>query len=99
MGFSAAIAAAAVIGGSMAYGARQQRKMAQEEQRQTEAERQRVEAVQREITAETVASPMPVPDSQDQRRAKRRSIADQMRRRGRASTILTGDGPTSDPLG
>lgn len=99
MGFSAAVAAAVVIGGSMAYGAREQRKQRQEEERQTEAERARLEAVQRQITAESVASPMPDADPMAQRRAKRRSISEQMRRRGRASTILTGDGTTSDPLG
>lgn len=97
MGFSAAVAAAVVIGGSMAYGAREQRKARKAEEEQTELARQELEAVQRQIAVESQAKPMP--DPQDQKRAKRRSIADQMRRRGRASTVLTGDSTVGDPLG
>lgn len=41
---------------------------------------------------------MPLPDDLNVQRAKRRSIASQMARRGRASTILTSDG-LSDKLG
>lgn len=44
---------------------------------------------------------IPVADSKAVNDAKRRSIADQMRRRGRSSTILTGGNDTgaSDALG
>jgi hypothetical protein len=40
---------------------------------------------------------MPLPDDEEARRAKKRSIAVQQQRSGRASTILTD--PTGDKLG
>lgn len=95
MGFSAAIAAVAV--GSMVYGAHEQNKARKEEEKQTAAARDQLEAVKRQISAEDAASPMPDPN--DQKRAKRRSISEQMRRRGRSSTVLTGDSTVGDPLG
>lgn len=94
MGFSAA---AAAFVGAMAYGAREQRKARQEEERQTGLERERLEAMQAQIAAQDAATQMPDPLAQ--RRARRRSITEQMRRRGRASTILTGDSTIGDPLG
>lgn len=42
--------------------------------------------------------PVPLPDDQAQVQAKRRSISDQIARRGRASTILT-DANSGDRLG
>lgn len=57
--------------------------------------------LQREALAELQAEPepeIPLADSSEVRQARRRSIAAQMRRRGRASTILTDTG-TSDRLG
>lgn len=58
-------------------------------------------ALEREALAELKAEPepvMPVADNEAVRRAKRRSISGQMRRRGRASTILTDSG-AGDVLG
>ena len=48
--------------------------------------------------AVTPPTPMPTPDDAAIKAAKRRSIADQQRRQGRASTILTDTG-TTDALG
>ena len=45
-----------------------------------------------------VAPPTPMPDVKGNKDAKRRSIAEQLRRQGRASTILT-DQTQSDALG
>lgn len=45
-----------------------------------------------------VTPPVPMPDVKGNRDAKRRSIAEQLRRQGRASTILT-DQSQSDALG
>lgn len=44
-------------------------------------------------------TPMPSPTDATTQAARRRSIAEQLRRRGRASTILTSDVNTSEPLG
>jgi len=49
------------------------------------------------IAAPAVAPPVPMPDPKAQGQAKRRSIAEQMRRQGRASTILTDT--SNDTLG
>jgi hypothetical protein len=46
----------------------------------------------------TIPGATPMPDLQAQDEARKRSIAEQMARRGRASTILT-DAPTSGTLG
>ena len=48
------------------------------------------------LTAPTV---MPTPGDDAARAAKRQSLADQMARQGRASTILTDQSATSDKLG
>ena len=45
-----------------------------------------------------VTPPVPMPDIKGNKDAKRRSIAEQLRRQGRASTILT-DQSQSDTLG
>ena len=45
-----------------------------------------------------VTPPIPMPDIKGNKDAKRRSIAEQLRRQGRASTILT-DQSQSDALG
>lgn len=44
-------------------------------------------------------TPMPLPDDAAAAEARRRSIAGQIARRGRASTILTMDDGLSDKLG
>lgn len=44
-----------------------------------------------------VAPPTPMPDPKGQKDAKKRSLAEMMRRKGRASTILTDT--SSDALG
>ena len=48
--------------------------------------------------APTPPTPMPTPDDQQVQEAQRRSLAEQLARRGRASTILS-DPQNSDVLG
>ncbi len=95
MGFTAA---AVVIGGATVYSADQQRKAAHSAADRQREEQARLEALQKEIAASEAANPMPTPDDQAQRRARQRAVADYARRRGRSSTILTGN-PTGDSLG
>jgi len=52
-----------------------------------------------EPPAVTQPNVMPVPDDQAVQQAKRRSIAAQMARRGRASTILTDSQSSGETLG
>ena len=47
----------------------------------------------------TPPTPVPLPDDEAVAAAKRRSIAKQMQRSGRASTMLTQDPVTGDTLG
>lgn len=47
----------------------------------------------------TPPTPIPLPDDEAVAAAKRRSIAKQMQRSGRASTMLTQDPVTGDTLG
>lgn len=47
----------------------------------------------------TPVTPIPLPDDQAVADAKRRSIAAQMQRSGRQSTLLTSDAPTGGTLG
>lgn len=49
--------------------------------------------------AVTPPTPMPTPGDDASRAAKRQSLAEQMARQGRASTILTDQTGTSDKLG
>ena len=86
----ATVGAAAVSGGLQASEMRKARKQAE---RLAAEERARIEALQREAE-----SPMPLADDEEVRRARRRSITSQMRRRGRQSTILTSDA-SGDRLG
>ena len=44
-----------------------------------------------DVPAVSAAKAMPTPDDSLARKARRRSLAEQMQRRGRASTILTAD--------
>lgn len=92
MGISALVVVGAAAGAS-AYESRKARKSAE---REAERERQQIEAMQREAEVG-----MPTPDDDAARRARRRSMAGYSRRRGRQSTILTGDGSAgvSDALG
>lgn len=97
MAASAVILGGAAIGGAQAH---QQRKARKEAQAAADVERAQIEALQREITAQAAEKPMPTPDDDAARRAKRRSVAGTARRRGRQSTILTsGTGVTGDSLG
>jgi len=84
----------------MLIGASQQRKMRKAAEEAARKERQAVEAMQREIQAEAEQpdKAMPTPDDDASRRAKRRSLSSFSRRRGRQSTILTGD-VAGDTLG
>lgn len=73
------------------------------QQRKARKAAESAEAAAAEQTAQIAATlrekpAMPSPDDEATRRAKRRSIAAQMRRRGRASTILTSP-EQSDVLG
>jgi hypothetical protein len=56
---------------------------------------------QSKVQAPALSTPtiMPVPDDQAVQQAKRRSIAAQMARRGRASTILTDSQSSGETLG
>lgn len=94
-----AISALVVTGVAVGASAVEARKARKSAERQAELERQQIEAMQREIQAEANKSPMPTPDDAAARSARRRSIAGMSRRRGRASTILTGDTGTGDALG
>lgn len=94
MGVSAMFAVAAV-GAAAAVdqhqSAKQARKTAEE---QAALERQSLADLQAEEKPV-----IPLGDDAATKRARRRSIASQMQRRGRQSTILTGDTTTSDTLG
>lgn len=93
MAVSAAIGLGTAAIGGQAYAAKRGR----DQRKKAEAQ----SALEREALAEAMAEPepvMPLPDDEAARRARRRSIAGQMRRRGRASTILT-DSTIGDPLG
>lgn len=72
-----------------------------EEQRRNRELAERQLATEREALAALQAGPepaLPTADDEATKRARRRSIAAQLRRRGRASTILTDSG-ASDALG
>ena len=88
---AAVVAGAAVVNtGVQAYEGRKARKSAENQA-----------ALEREQMASLAAKPEPViPEANDDdtRRARRRSISAQLRRRGRGSTILTQDS-ASDTLG
>jgi hypothetical protein len=93
MGVTAAIITAAATVGSAASQASQAKKARQSAESQAALERQALADLQTE--PEPV---MPTADDEATARAKRRSIASQMRRRGRQSTILT-DPASTEPLG
>lgn len=90
---------AAVLGGVMVYTAYEQHQDAKDARRQAEEQA----AKQREALVALRAEPTPVIPIADElaKDARRKSIVAQMRRRGRASTILTDTGaaPASDALG
>jgi len=90
MGVSPAWAAVAVS----ATAANTQRIQANQARRAAEAQA----ALEREALAKLQAEPEPAMPLDDLRRSRRRSISAQMRRRGRASTILT-DTASTDALG
>lgn len=97
MGISAGIA---VFAGASVYSARQSRKARQDAERAAHEEREAIRAMQREIQAEAAEAnkAIPTPDDDASRRARRRSMSSYSRRRGRQSTMLTGD-VSSDSLG
>ena len=96
MGIEAAVAAMAAMAGGSAIEQHNQAKQAQ----RAAADQA---ALQRQALTNLQAEPapvIPVADDEASRRARRRSIATQMMRRGRQSTILTADTATgSDALG
>ena len=89
MAIAAIIIGAVVGGGGVAYSTDQQRKAAHEAM---DAQRAAAAALSvPELQAQPVPTmPSPGLQSDTARAARRASIAEQMRRRGRASTILTG---------
>jgi len=97
MGFSAAIVVGAVVAGAQVYSAYEQHQDAKDARKQAED----LAAQQRQSLAALQAEPTPViPIADEQaKKARRRSITDQLRRRGRSSTILTGQSGPSDSLG
>ena len=74
------------------YSTVQQQDAKKDARRQAEQQQQALEAMKREGTAA-------MPDADAQARARRRSIAGQLGRRGRASTILTSGSDSGDSLG
>lgn len=90
----AATAFMAVSAALAAKGYVDQQKAGKEAKRAAEQQQQTLEAMKRE-------TPEAMPDADAQARARRRSIAGQLGRRGRASTILTSgsDATSGDPLG
>lgn len=90
----AATAFMAVSAALAAKGYVDQQKSAKDAKRAAEQQQQTLEAMKRE-------EPPEMPDADAQARARRRSIAGQLGRRGRSSTILTsgGDSGAGDPLG
>jgi hypothetical protein len=93
MGVSAAVAAVATVG-SAAVQQDSSRKARHSAEDQAKAEREQL--------AQLAAQPenvIPTADDQAVKDARRRSITAQLRRRGRASTILTGDSSVGDTLG
>jgi len=93
MGVTAMYAVAAV-GAASAVDQHQSAKKARTAAEENAAkEREALAALQQEDEA-----PIPLADEDAIRKQRRRSIASQMRRRGRASTILTDSG-TGDTLG
>ena len=75
-----------------AYSVHQSSEAKKDARRQAEQQQQALEALKREGTPA-------MPDAEAQARARRRSIAGQLGRRGRASTILTSGSDTGDALG
>lgn len=94
MGVSAIYVAAAATVASSVYQGKQARDARKDAERQAELERQALA----ELQAEPEPT-LPGPDDDAARRGRRRSITAQMRRRGRASTILTGQSSNADALG
>lgn len=93
MAVSAGIAAFAAVGTAVVQND-QARKARHSAEDQAKAEREQL--------AQLAAEPEPViptPDDATVKDARRRSITAQLRRRGRSSTILTGDSGGSDALG
>lgn len=92
MAISAIAAAGAVTAGVAVKGNIDARKDRKKAEQQAAIEREQLAALQAEAE-----SPMPIPDDEAARRARRRSIVAQRARRGRQSTILTDT--SSDALG
>lgn len=94
MGVEVATIAAIVGAGATAYGALQSREARKDAERQAAQQREALAALE----AEPVPA-VPTPDDDASKRARQRSISAQLRRRGRASTILTNQDSGSDALG
>lgn len=93
MGVSAAWTVAAVMGASAVDQHQQASAARRQAERNAATQRDALAALQQEGEPA-----IPLPDDAEVRRSRRRSITAQMRRRGRASTILTDTG-ASDSLG
>lgn len=91
MAISAGIVAGGTLAGS-AYQAHQGRKARKKAEQQAALEREALAELR-----EDEPPVMPIADDEGARRARRRSIAAQLRRRGRQSTILSDS--SADPLG
>jgi hypothetical protein len=66
--------------------------------RQAQQQQDALDKLNRELAAQSQVTPLPTPNSDEVLAARRRSIAAQISRRGRASTILTQQGG-GDTLG
>lgn len=93
MGYSAAVIAAATVYNTYESD-RQAKKTRKSAENQAAAEREQL--AQLAAQPETV---IPEADDASTKDARRRSISAQLRRRGRAGTILTGDSSAGDTLG
>lgn len=95
IGVPAALLISALIGGSAAVYSANRASMSQKAaMRQSEADQQQL------LTALQAPKPvMPTPTDQEVQQAQQRATLDAVARRGRASTILTGDTGTQQKLG
>lgn len=94
MAISAPLITAAVTAGSAVSQHRDAKKAREEAERQAAEQREALAALESEPEVA-----MPTGDDEATRRARRRSISAQLRRRGRQSTILTGDDSSGTALG
>lgn len=93
MGVTAVLAVSAVVAAGAAASSANQQSIANKRAKNAAAEQKRIQDEQTQALQaleQEPEKPIPTANSDDQRRARRRSIARQLGGRGRQSTILTG---------